>query len=383
MIPEQATQIGTAVTQFLARTFCAGLLALGVCAVTGQAASAQSAYACRALETHRALPSVEGADGMFFRILPDLQAGLAMGDPTIDAVGALSGALAARGTTLVLMPVPGRAQVMGHKLPVMARHLGYDPDIATAVYIDMIKRLRAAGVTVADARGPLRKAALGGTPVFFDTDPRPTPQGAQVMAQVVADALADVPALKDLPRATFQTTQGEPFTLASSMHARLQLACQDKLPDVSAPSFVTAGNVIAASPGVAAVLGTQITGTPELNLAGFSSEATGIRAGAVAAAGQTCTQPVPLVPGDATNKVLADLTSIKPGSRVTLALDTGGAAVPQVRFHFTSADGLTRSRGIFRHHDQILTRAFQNAIAVRHTCADPACRTSASSTDHA
>jgi alginate biosynthesis protein AlgX len=390
------------------RAVSAGLFALGVTIAAGSTASAQSAYACRALETHNALPAVEGGDGFFFRIRPDLQAHHGMDDTTAASLGALTKALAARGTTLVILPVPARAQVMSQALPPMARYLGYDADTSSAVYVDMIKRMRAAGVHVADARSAMRTAALAGTPVYFKTDPRPTPQGAQVLAQVVADTLAQVPRVKDLPRATFTTTQGAPFTLQSGMRAQLQLACQTALPEASAPSYTTTGNVIVGATSVTALLGTQISGTPELNLAGFISEATGIRAGAygvtgggafaaissyltsadfrqsppqvivwempvtqslgqygdqplaelVAAAGQTCTQPLALQPGDATNKVLADLSSLQPGKRYTLALDTGGAAVPQVRFHFTSADGQTRSRGIYRHKDQILTGRF-------------------------
>lgn len=380
---------------------CVALCAAGV-------AQAQSAYACRGLETHAALPAVEGAGGAFFAIRPELQAHHGMADETVAHVAALSRALAARGTVLVYMPVPTRAQVMAHRLPVLAAHLGYDPDAATAVHVDMVARLRAAGVTVADARGALRAAALAGQQPFFDTDPRPTAQGARLLAQSVAAALDGHPAMGTAVRGAFTARAEGEVSLPSIMRVTVQLACQSALPAVRTTRFVTHPGTSAVVPDGAVVVGTGTTATAELNLPGFISAATGLRTqgygvaqgGAFAAistyltsldfhaapprvliwevpvaaslaaqgdqpmrelitaAAQNCTVDIPLQATAGGDVLRADLAPVPLEAGAVLALDTGGAGLTAVRFHFTGADDLRRTRSIYRHTGQVLTGQF-------------------------
>ncbi len=380
---------------------CAALMLAG-------AAEAQSAYGCRNLETHAALPAVEGAGGTFFSILPEMQSHHALTDETIARMAALSKALEGRGTTLVLLPVPTRAQVLSHLLPPMARHVGYDADISTTVHQEMIRRMTQAGLHVADVRQPLRQAALAGERVFFETDMRPTPAGARVMAQVVGDVLGDLPATSGLPRGTFTSQDVGDVNLPSAMRAQLQLACQDALPQVQAGVQRTVGSASANSAAILGLIGTEISGTPELNLAGYISEFSGLRAGSygvsgggayaamssfltarefetqapavlvwefpvsapfglqgdqplrelTAAAAASCTQALPLLTGDDSTRLTAALSGLPTDRPVTLALDTDGAAVSEVRFHFTGSDGQIRTRGIWRHPDQVLTGRF-------------------------
>ena len=386
-------------------------VACGVTCALGTGVAAQSAYACRGLETHAALPSVEGADGTFFRIRPDLESHQAMGAQTIAQMGVLSKALAARGTTLVFLPIPGRAHIMAHALPAGASFSGYDADIAWAVQVDMMRRLEAEGVVVADPRDMLKRAAMAGAEVFFGTDPRPTTTGSKIIAKVVADVLVAHPKTKDLPTARFRTARAEEdAVLPSAMRAQLQLACQNALPEVRTERFVTAGDVAAEvdASGVAAVIGTEMTGTQMLNFAGFLSELSGLRAGSygvtrggayaaissyltsadfdagppqvliwevpvwapfgslgaqpmaelIAAASGSCDTPLVLTRGNTALSLNADLSGLGKNAALTLKLDTGGSAVDQATFHFTSADGQTRSRSIYRHRDQILTGRF-------------------------
>ena len=388
-----------------------GASALLLACLAGAPAQAQSAYGCRGLETDAAMAAVEGKDGVFFRLLPDLQSHRAMEGQTIDQIGALSKALKERGTTLVLLPVPGRAQVLASKLPAGIAFSGYDPDTAHAVHDDMFKRLDALGVTVADPRAALAQAALTGEALFLGTDPRPTVQGSRIMAQVVAKALAANPDAKDLPRAGFTTQQtGDSTALGSAMHAKLQAACQDALPPLEVSGHVTTGDDAAQvnAAGVVAIIGTGMTGTPALNFAGFVSEYSGLRAGAygvneggayagmssyltsldfaqtppqvlvwempvwspfgmqgdqpmaelLAAATQNCPVSLALTGGADAQSRSADLSGIAEQDRVTLALDTDGVAALNVRFDFTSADGQVRSRAIYRNPDQILTGRF-------------------------
>lgn len=396
---------------------CAGLISLSTLLGAGSA-QAQSAYACRNLETHAGLPAVEGAEGTFFAIRPELQAHHGMDDGTIAALSKLNMALAARGTTLVLLPVPTRGQVLVNKLPSMASHLGFSASASVAVHKDMITRLTRAGIPVADPLIPLRKAALSGARPYFETDPRPTPEGTRILATAVGEILAEHPNLAEVTREIYTTSKGGETTLPSAMRAQLQSGCQSPLPTVSTPTFTTTRQTGSFSNSSATfgatqgnrlvVLGTAITGTPALNLAGFLSEATGLEvlnyglpnggafgaissyltsadfqaspprvlvwefpvsasmaqngdqplAELIAAAGGACRTTLGTTRSPSGDRLRADLSQVRPDAQLTLSLDTGGAALPFVRFHFTGNDGLVRSRSIYRHPDQILTGQF-------------------------
>lgn len=394
------------------RAFCAAILACVMILAAG-AAQAQSAYACRALENHPALPAVEGENGTFFAIRPELQAHHGLADETIAFVAELSAALAERGTTLVYLPVPTRAQVMTHLLPSMAAHIGYDAGHSTAVHEDMIKRLRDAGITVADPRAALRKAALAGQRPFFPTDPRPTSAGTSILAQTVGETLAAHPALSSVTRATFTSTEGEAVTLPSGMRRALQTACQSELPAVTTPSFTTQMISGAAPSASLIVVGTDTTYTQALNLTGFLSEATGLQAAGygvptggafaaistyltsadfqtapprvlvwevpvsaslgifgtqpirelIAAATNSCTVPIQLRRAATGNAMVADLSGVTLSPKTVLSFDTGGAAAPSVQFDFVGADDLTRTRSIYRHARQALTGMFYMPVS--------------------
>ena len=79
---------------------------LGLALMTlGTPALAQSDHGCVSLE-YGAIPSIEGTDGMFYRIDPDLVMDTRLPDASVVAISRLSRALAARGTKLVYVPVP-------------------------------------------------------------------------------------------------------------------------------------------------------------------------------------------------------------------------------------------------------------------------------------
>lgn len=357
---------------------------------------------------------------MFFAIQPELQAHHSLADGTIAQIAALSDALATRGTTLVLMPVPTRAQVMTDALPPMATHLGYQVDLATAVHDDMMRRLTGAGLTVADALPGLRAAARAGKQPVLQTDPRPTADGVQHLAKAVGAALQDHPGMEGAVRARFTSTPTQEVTLPSPMRVQLQQACQSELPQATIMAYTTAQvgqNVLPASTGPIAatdrlvVLGSDLTATAALNLPGFLSEATGLAAqgygvpgggafaamssyltsddfavapprvlvwewpvtasmaqhGAqpmaelIAAAHGRCTQALPL--RQVGDQLLADLRAVPQRADVMLAFDLGGRAARHARFHLTGADGLTRTRSIYRHDGQILTGRFFLSLA--------------------
>jgi alginate biosynthesis protein AlgX len=393
-------------TKDITRRLRAGIVA-AIALLCANAGYADSAYGCRALETHAAMPAVEAKDGTFFTIRPELQAFHGLGDDTIAMISDLSQALSTRGTTLVLLPVPTRAQVMSRGLPQMAFYLGYDAAASIAVYEDMMRRLKNAGVTSADPHRALRAAALAGERPFFQTDQRPTSTGTRLLASSVGAAIADHPDLAGVARGTFTSTVGEDVTLSSAMRTQVQTACQTQVPRVNTAVVNTtiSGTV---PPDKSVVLGTSITSTTELNLVGFLSEATGLKTlgygvpkgGAfaamssyltstdfqttpprvliwefpvtaslaaygdqplrelIAAASNSCGKDLPLTPGKSPGQLRADLGGLAAGADATLALDIGRVGVPYVRFHFTGTDGLVRTRSIYRHPDQLFTGRF-------------------------
>ncbi|MFC6585185.1 alginate O-acetyltransferase AlgX-related protein [Sulfitobacter aestuariivivens] len=229
------------------------------------------------------------------------------------------------------------------------------------------------------------------------------------MAASIADILAQHPDTKDLARGQFLTQPVGAVTLPSVMRAQLQLACQDTLPTVAFAAETTRPDgPVSDSVGVAAVIGTEFTGTAALNFSGYLSAASGLRVlgygvaggGAfaamssyltsvdfraappqvlvwefplwtslanhgdqpmkelIAAGGESCSRPLTLGPGSGPGRVVADLQGLDAGQDVTLALDTDGAFVSAVRFHFRGADDLVRPRSIYRHPDQLLTGRF-------------------------
>ena len=392
MTPEIKSAVKGAV-----QAICAGLVAT----LLGGSAQAQSAYACGALETNATLPAVEGDAGTFFTIRPELLSHHGLDDASVAQLSELTQTLAEQGTTLVLMPVPTRAQVLSHQLPPMASYLGYDAGAATAVHLDMVARLKAAGVNVADARADLRRASMEGTPSFFGTDRRPTSAGAEILGQSVGDVLDGHSDLDDVVRTSFETVAGDVIPLASAMHAQLQSACQSELPALRVQTHTTTRSGD-ASTARAVVVGTDITATASLNLTGFISQATGLNSAGygvpgggafaaissyltsidfqaapprvlvwewpvdapfankgdqpmrelIAAASRTCSAGLPLA------DARADLTGLPVSPDTTLALDTDGVALPFVHFHFTDTNGLVRTRSIHRHPDQLLTGRF-------------------------
>lgn len=376
--------------------------------------TAHASFVCRALETHRALPAVQGEDGVFFAIRPELQSHHGLEDDTISLLSQLNVALATRGTTLVLLQVPTRAQVLTHQLPMSAHGFGFDPEASIAVHLDMNRRLKMAGITVADPLVKLRVSALSGALPFFQTDPRPTTLGTRILANSVGSALADHPNLEGVKRGAYRTTPGGVATLRSEMRLQLQTACETELPKVATQTFTTlriqddAATKDTKSNNRLALLGTDFTGTPELNLPGFLSEATGLEVlsygvaegGAfsamssyltsadfqntpprvlvwempvsvsmathgdqpmrelIAAAANDCALDFPLTEVPNNDRLRADLSLLPKDAEITLALDTGRAEWPYVRFHFTGDDGAVRTRSIYRHPGQILTGNF-------------------------
>ena len=246
---------------------------LGVSFGVGTDVQAQSRFGCAELDaTH--WPSIEGVDGVFFQIGPDLQTHHAMTDETVGRVAALSAAFEARGTELVFVPLPTKALAMPAHLGPEAEKFAYDAGLAATIYEDQIARLSAAEVSVVDAR----RALLGVENAFFRTDPRLSNEGLRALVAAVGAGREDWP-LDEAPG--YVTSAGGSLELDSIARDVLQMSCWADVPSVVTTEFrtVATGADYAMDDGPRVVFaGPSGMADARLNLAGFLSEAAGRRA---------------------------------------------------------------------------------------------------------
>lgn len=403
---------------FLCKFVMAGGLAAFVLPAMVTAAAAQSVYGCADLAGHHSMPSIEGHNGVFYRIDPDLHMFHSISDESVARLAHLSRALLAKGTTLIYIPVPARGLAMPDQLPQIALDYGFDVDLATTVYVDSLRRLRDAGIATADVRRALRVTTKQGLP-FFATDPRLTPEGAQRMANTIAVTIGQSDGYGAIPKSQFATQTGQSLTLPSDMRSKLQRHCRINLPKVKALATVTtrthARNQTPNSgerantqhPNVA-LIGTDITGSPVSNLAGFLAQASGLNVlqynvrdgGSFAAmssyltslefqnarpdfliwtnpvennlarygdrplrelavaATDNCPIALSVSPGNAIHSLRIDLDELDGHQSYSLFVDADGANASEARFDFTSYTGLLRQKTILRHPKQAKTGRF-------------------------
>lgn len=264
----------------------AGAAAAAALLMAGAPALAESAYGCGDLGGRWHLASVEGRDGTFFRILPDLAMSHPLTDDSVAALADLSDVLAANGTRLVYVPLPTRAMALPGALPAEAADLGHDAALAASLYDDLITRLGERGIAAVDARAAL-VTAPGEPPSFFPTDPRLTATGGERLAAAIGAAIAAADALAGIAPATFETRALGPVELQSDMRAILQRHCLSSLPPVvtegqSTTRISTTGGGAQASlmgGGAApriALLAHADAGDPASHLAGFLAAAAGL-----------------------------------------------------------------------------------------------------------
>ena len=380
-------------------TLAAPLLA----ALSGQAAMAEpSAYGCGGLDTATILPSIEGLNGVFYRVLADLRMRHPMEDAVMQQMADLSAALAANGTTLIYVTVPTKSQAMPQFLPPAAADYAFDTATATLVYNDIVTRLAAHGVLAPDILAALSNSPAENPP-FFQADFHWTSDGARLAAVAISDVIKAQPAYADLTVSEYKTTQLAPTSAFSTMRRTLQAFCIDELPRVtafdhlteviSAPTEGAADIFVGGSDSTQIVLvGTSFSDSPLGNFAGYLSQYSGLdvvnyavtggnQFGAmtsyltsrdflenpprfliwenpiysnlaqfgpdplgelVAAAGQTCALPLTVSQTDP-HSLTADLTGIKIVPEDVILADFGTDGPRTALFRLTTASGIIRT----------------------------------------
>ncbi len=398
----------------------AALLAQTTGAPVQAQALVQSAYGCTGLDGQQKHAAIEGSDGIFYRVDPDMRMFNSVSDETADQMAALSKALASLGTTLIYVPVPTKSLGMPDQLPPAARDYGFDVDIAATVYSESIKKLQKRGVLVADARFSLQAPVADG-PSFFGTDYRMTTKGAEREAAAIAAVIAAAPGFADLPKGRFDNSPAGTVQVESAQRSAMQRHCLQPLPLAETEAYAPTrlqGNGAArdttifgsgsGAGGRVAIVGTELDGDPIANLSGFVAKATGLEtsqyavtdggafaaisayltsrafqdarpaflvwtnpvneslakygdqafAELIAASGDTCRVPLPVSVDLQSNSVVADLSSLDASQTYTLYLDADGAPATSAQFDFTASNGLIRTKSIYRNRDQVKTGRF-------------------------
>lgn len=370
------------------------------------AAQAQTSdYGCAFTDTQSALPSVEGTDGTFYRVLTDLRMRHPMEAPVIARMAELSRVLAERGTTLVYVAVPTKAEAMPAMMPALVADYQFDSATATLVYDDIITRMRAQGIVAPDILAALA-AASPDAPPFFQTDFHWTAEGAELAAGVIAEALRAQPGFADLPQSAYETTDGPVTAAFSTMRRALQAVCQDELPRVEGVARITTkttdpaatADIFAGDQAPQIVLvGTSFSDAPLANFAGYLSQSSGLdvvnyavtggnQFGAmtsylisrdfiqiqprfliwenpvynnlgqfgpdameelIAAASTTCTQALTTT-ATAPDTLTADLTGLALNPGDSILADLGADGGRRADFRFDTASGITRTALIER-----------------------------------
>lgn len=396
------------------RTVILATLAL----LSGKPAPAEvSAFGCSGLDAASALPSIEGREGVFYRMLADLRMRHPMEEAVMQQMADLSAALAARGTTLIYVAVPTKSQAMPDYLPQAASDYAFDTDTATLVYHDVVQRLALHGVLAPDILSALAVAAPEAPP-FFQADFHWTSNGARLAAGAIAATMEMQPFFADLPKAEYRTTELEPTMAFSTMRRTLQAFCIDELPRVEANAHLTeriaapeAGTVdiFAGGEGVMQIVlvGTSFSDSPLGNFAGYLSQYSGLdvvnyavtggnQFGAmtsyltsrdfaenpprflvwenpiysnlaqfgpdpldelIAAAGQTCNTPIPTI-RSGTRTLTADLGGISIRPRDVFLADFGTDGPREAMFTVTTRSGITRTALMQRSDRMLATGRF-------------------------
>ena len=375
--------------------------------------AAETLYGCSGLAGGHFMASVEGRDGVLFRIDPALKNDHPMEPETVEDLAELTRALAAKGTALIVVPVPEKSLAMPRFLSQDTVDFGFDYALATTVFLDKLDRLQTAGVRAVDIRAEMvRKGKLApdGPLPYFKTDPRLTAEGARIAATAIAAAITEVPGIDDLAKNRFESEPTGKTVVTSPARLIRQRHCAEPLPEAETETYRTTRTYTAeGAQGVIALLGSEYSDTPQANFAGFLAQESGLDViqysvpggGAFAAISTYLTSaefqsarpsilvwefPQSEAPGlyddqpmqeliaaaqdtcslqleaqrdtDRPDTVTVDLAALDPEANYMLFVDSGGAAAWAARFAFANDAGETRHRDIDRHPAQVPTGRF-------------------------
>jgi alginate biosynthesis protein AlgX len=245
--------------------------------------------ACPASIIRSGTEYIQGSNGVFFRLFPDLDMYFPLDAQVATEVAKIAALLKAKGTELVMLPVPARGTVMGRHLanvPVETTY-AFDPAIAAKSYTAYVNTLESVGVTTLDLMAVLM-SRNDGTDFFLPSDHHWNPSGAKAAAEALGKLLASRGIGSDLSGGEFRTASVGTRILPSTMRREIQVSCSQALPPnaiavtetVQAAAIASAGTPDLfgdSSQTIPVVLtGTSFSDVDEFNFAGMISQSTGL-----------------------------------------------------------------------------------------------------------
>lgn len=260
------------------------LAAIATLALCGHAVAAERLYECDDLGRRAELTALnsklyQGNDGWFFRD-SDLNHFYMLSPHTIRFFQRLRDALAYRGVTLTLLPLPPKS-VLEPEYAVAATANGealFDPVFAHAEFAAMVAGLKASGIVTADVLAAIDAASepLPGD-YYFARDIHWRPRLAKISAEAVAAALpADLRGEK-----AFATTLRGEVPNESNTNTIINQLCSEPVPGEALPLYVTEltdqsfdSFLADEEPPPVSIVGTSFTDEAKgFNFSGFLREA--------------------------------------------------------------------------------------------------------------
>ncbi|WP_348673359.1 alginate biosynthesis protein AlgX [uncultured Abyssibacter sp.] len=221
---------------------------------------------------------VQGDNGWLFRTEDDLKDRYALMPSTYQSVSLLQQRLAARGVTLVMLPLPPRGLMAWRHLP---DHMKQDVsrDMARVGYQVLLQDLRDAGAVV-----PRLGQLLYGPQedsFYFKRDHHWTPSGAKRTALQTAERIRELDAFADIPAKTFTTRQQGILRKSGTYAEAVERMCGFGYPEQVIPRFTTStegsgSDLFGDADKPQIVLAGTSNSDPAYNFAGFLAEALGV-----------------------------------------------------------------------------------------------------------
>ena len=249
----------------MVKTTTLSALLLAALLLSGGAAHARGkvAFECPDLhnEKKRSIePLFQGYDGWFFRD-NDLKMDFSISPETTLYFKRLNEALQAKGTKLIMVPLLSRAlmapDMINHEDPWQEN---YDPELAKLSYTELVDDLRDADISVISMLS-LSSIYEKNDPYLynFKRDIHWKPEGARVVAQIVAENLTKISGYDALTKTTTVSKEREQVGRAGTITEELQKLCKG---DVQAESFKPYKSERVIAQSADALFGSDSSSTP-------------------------------------------------------------------------------------------------------------------------
>ncbi len=222
----------------------------------------------------------EGQDGWLFRSDDDLRISFGPDEEGLKDLVRLNQALKRKGVTLVMVIQPPRGLMHREKLSKTDR-ANYNHELAQFSYVNMLKRLRTAGIVVPDLERLVYER--GGKDFFFKADHHWTPEGARRTAVLSAEAIRKLPQYSQVERRKFVTKPAGLFAKRGTLSRAAERICGFGSPSQYVRTYTTepledgdGASLLGETEAPPMILVGTSNSDPTYNFSGFMSEALGI-----------------------------------------------------------------------------------------------------------